>query len=238
MPALRTTALVEAPARLVSGAVIELASRRAQVVDVHELGMTAVLPAGPFRAARLTGQCAVTGAGTLLTCSLEWTSSNAILDGITLRGPVLSLLDAVAEGAKARAETLTGARVVVGTAIVRDGRILAQQRAFPADVAGLWELPGGRVEPGESDQEAVRRECMEELGIEVTPGEAIGPDVILPNGRLLRIYQAFADAEPVALEHKALRWLGVDELAGVAWLPADELLLPVFSRCLPAGSPR
>jgi 8-oxo-dGTP diphosphatase len=235
MPFLRTTALIDAPARLVCGAVIELASRRAQVVDVHELGMTAVFSAGPFRSARLTGQCAVTGAGTLLTCSLDWVSKSAVLDGFTLRGPVLSLLDVVAEGAKARAEALTDARVVVGTAIVRNGRLLAQQRAFPADVAGLWELPGGRVEPGESDQEAVRRECVEELGIEVTPGEVIGPDVILPNGKLLRVYQASTDGEPVAVEHKALRWLGVRELAGVEWLPADELLLPVFSRCLPGG---
>jgi 8-oxo-dGTP diphosphatase len=236
MPVLRATALIDAPARLVCGAVIELASRRAQVVDVHELGMTAVLSAGPFRSARLTGQCAVTGAGTLLTCSLDWVSGNAVLDGFTLRGPVLSLLEAVTEGAKARAESLTGAKVVVGTAIVRDARLLAQQRAFPAEVAGLWELPGGRVEPGESDQEAVRRECVEELGIDVTPGEAIGPDVILPNGKLLRVYRASTDAEPVALEHKALRWLGVDELADVEWLPADELLLPVFSRFLPGGS--
>jgi 8-oxo-dGTP diphosphatase len=236
MPALRTTALIDAPARLVSGALIELASRRAQVVDVHELGMTAVLSEGPFRSARLIGQCAVTGAGTLLTCSLEWVSMNAVLDGFTLRGPVLSLLDAVVSGARARAEALTDAQVVVGTAIVRDARLLAQQRAFPAEVAGLWELPGGRVEPGESDQEAVRRECVEELGIDVTPGEVIGPDVILPNGRLLRVYQAATDAEPVAVEHKALRWLSVGELADVEWLPADELLLPVFSRFLPGAS--
>jgi 8-oxo-dGTP diphosphatase len=234
MPFLRTTALIDAPARLVCAAVIELASRRAQVTDVHELGMTAVLTAGPFRSARLTGQCAVTGAGTLLTCELEWLSKSVVLDGFTLRGPVLSLLDAVASGARARAEALTHARVVVGTAIVRDARLLAQQRAFPAEVAGLWELPGGRVEPGESDQEAVRRECAEELGIDVEPGEVIGPDVILPSGKLLRIYRASTDAEPVAVEHKALRWLSAGEFGDVEWLPADRLLLPVF-RTLVSG---
>ncbi|MET0235296.1 MAG: (deoxy)nucleoside triphosphate pyrophosphohydrolase [Kibdelosporangium sp.] len=232
MPTLRTTALIDAQARLVSGAVIELASRRAQVVSVHEWGATAVLRAGPLRAARLTALCAATGAGTLLTCSLEWVSRNAFLDMIAVRGPVLSLLDAVAQGAKARAEALTDAQVVVGTAIVRDGRLLAQQRAFPAEVAGLWELPGGRVEPGETDQEAVRRECAEELGIAVIPGEVIGPDVILPSGRLLRIYRAETDADPVAVEHKALRWLKLGELGDVDWLPADRLLMPVFRTLL------
>ncbi|WP_209648038.1 (deoxy)nucleoside triphosphate pyrophosphohydrolase [Kibdelosporangium banguiense] len=145
---------------------------------------------------------------------------------------MLSLLEAVTEGAKARAEALTGARVVVGTAIVRDRRLLAQQRAFPAEVAGLWELPGGRVEPGESDQEAVRRECAEELGITVVPGEAVGPDVILPSGKLLRIYRASTDGEPVAVEHKALRWLSAGDLTDVDWLPADRLLLPVFRTLL------
>ncbi|ONI77372.1 DNA mismatch repair protein MutT [Actinosynnema sp. ALI-1.44] len=123
---------------------------------------------------------------------------------------------------------MTGATVVVGTAIVRDGRILAQQRAFPAEVAGMWELPGGRVEPGESDSAAVRRECQEELGIEVSPGDAIGPDVVLPGGKLLRIYCATTEADPVAVEHKALRWLNREELEDVEWLPADRILVPVF----------
>ncbi|WP_236952423.1 (deoxy)nucleoside triphosphate pyrophosphohydrolase [Kibdelosporangium phytohabitans] len=118
--------------------------------------------------------------------------------------------------------------MIVGTAILRDGRILAQQRAFPADVAGMWELPGGRVEPGESDRAAVARECREELGIEVSPGAAVGPDIVLPGGKLLRIYQATTDADPVAVEHKAVRWLSQDELDDVEWLPADRILLPVF----------
>nr|CEL19048.1 putative mutT-like protein [Kibdelosporangium sp. MJ126-NF4] len=145
-----------------------------------------------------------------------------------MRKPALSLLGSVVDGVRGRAVELVDAAVIVGTAIVRDGRILAQQRAFPADVAGLWELPGGRVEPGESDRAAVRRECQEELGIEVVPGDAVGPDIVLPGGKLLRIYRAETADEPVAVEHKAVRWLRSDELGDVEWLPADRILLPVF----------
>ncbi|CAM3932888.1 (deoxy)nucleoside triphosphate pyrophosphohydrolase [Kibdelosporangium persicum] len=236
MPALRTTALIDAPARTVAGAFIELASKRAHVVSVSDDMIAAVLPGRPFRAARLTGKCASTEAGTLLTCELSWLSPNAFVDGIAVRRPVLSLLGSVAESTRARAVELTGAPVIVGTAIVRDGRILAQRRAFPAEIAGMWELPGGRVEPGESDQDAVRRECREELGVDVSPGEAAGPDVVLPGGKLLRIYQATTDGEPKAVEHEAVRWLSRDELGDVDWLPADRILLPVFRALVDAGT--
>src|SRR5215467_10554281 len=53
--------------------------------------------------------------------------------------------------------------LVVGAAIIARGRLLAAQRADPPELAGGWELPGGKVEPGESDQEALVRECHEEL---------------------------------------------------------------------------
>src|SRR5882757_6987647 len=69
------------------------------------------------------------------------------------------------------------ARVVVGAAIVRDGRLLAQRRARPAELAGRWELPGGRVERGESEAAALRRECREELGALITVLDRIGGDV-------------------------------------------------------------
>lgn len=121
------------------------------------------------------------------------------------------------------------ATVVVGAAVVCDGRLLAQQRAFPAEAAGLWELPGGRVEPGESDAEAVRRECVEELGVDVVVGDRVGADVPLPNGMVLRVYAATlrdAEAEPRAVEHRALRWLPAAELREIDWLPADRVLVP------------
>ena len=114
-------------------------------------------------------------------------------------------------------------QIVVATAIVRNRQVLAQQRAFPDDHAGRWEFPGGRVEPGESETDAVARECREELGVEVIAGKCVGPDVPLRNGMVLRLYAAALanDAEPVAVEHAAVRWIGVDEFDDLPWLEAD-----------------
>lgn len=119
-------------------------------------------------------------------------------------------------------------RVIVGAAIVDDGRLLVAQRTYPDDVAGLWELPGGRVEPGETEAAALVRECAEELGIEVTVGERIGRDVPLPGGAVLRIHSATmrGGVAPRAVEHKALRWVAAGEVADVDWLPADRVLVP------------
>ncbi|WP_420848854.1 (deoxy)nucleoside triphosphate pyrophosphohydrolase [Prauserella marina] len=125
--------------------------------------------------------------------------------------------------------------VIVGTAIVRDGLLLAQQRAFPADTAGKWELPGGRVESGESDVDAVIRECAEELGVDVIVGERVGPDVPLSGTKLLRVFAAtlrHAGSEPRAVEHSAVRWIAGGELADVEWLPADRVLLPSLAALL------
>jgi 8-oxo-dGTP diphosphatase len=112
--------------------------------------------------------------------------------------------------------------------------LLAQQRAYPAAAAGLWELPGGRVEPGETDAAALVRECDEELGVPVVVGAPVGPDVALPGGKLLRIYAATTpdDAVPHPRDHAALRWLTAGQLGSVEWLPADRVLLPALRQVL------
>nr|WP_243658786.1 NUDIX domain-containing protein [Tamaricihabitans halophyticus] len=139
---------------------------------------------------------------------------------------------------KATADRLARADVVVGAAIWRAGELLAQQRAFPARDAGRWELPGGRVEPGETDGAALRRECHEELGVDVIVGAELGVDVLLPSGSLLRVYHAALvdpHAEPRAREHRALRWLSPAQLDDVSWLDADLVLLPALRASADAG---
>ncbi|MFI0451045.1 (deoxy)nucleoside triphosphate pyrophosphohydrolase [Actinomadura sp. 6N118] len=115
--------------------------------------------------------------------------------------------------------------VVVGAAIIRDGRLLAAQRAEPAELAGGWEFPGGKVDPGESDEDALVRECHEELDVKVALGGRIGGDWPLGAESVLRVWTAdLVEGEPQALEHLALRWLSRNELYEVEWLPGD---LPV-----------
>ncbi|MGH3933558.1 MAG: NUDIX domain-containing protein [Pseudonocardiaceae bacterium] len=130
-----------------------------------------------------------------------------------------------------------GAQTVVAAAVVHQGRVLAQQRAYPPATAGRWELPGGRVEHEEGAREALIRECREELAVEIVPGERLGPDVSLPGGFLLRVFAArLADptARPVPVEHTALRWVDVTELAHLDWLNADRAVLPHLEALLQA----
>ncbi|MFG1928188.1 (deoxy)nucleoside triphosphate pyrophosphohydrolase [Cryptosporangium sp. NPDC048952] len=118
--------------------------------------------------------------------------------------------------------------IVVGAAIVNDrGQVLAAQRAEPPALAGGWEFPGGKVEPGESPEAAIVRECQEELGVEIELVERLGGDLPLQRDRgVLRVWIARLSAgEPAALEHAALRWLDATELDDVAWLPADAPLI-------------
>ena len=114
-------------------------------------------------------------------------------------------------------------RIVVGAAI-RDGRrVLAAARAYPPELAGLWEFPGGKVEPDETETEALVRECREELGVAISVGDRVGGDLSTGNGRyLLRVYFAeLLEGEPHAKEHAELRWLAPDELDSVPWLPGN-----------------
>jgi 8-oxo-dGTP diphosphatase len=116
-------------------------------------------------------------------------------------------------------------RVIVAAVIITDGRVLACERSAPPEVAGRWEFPGGKVEPGETDQQALARECAEELGVRVEVGDRVGPDVPLAHGRaVLRVFavRLLEGDTPQALEHRSMRWLAVDELGSVPWLPADQ----------------
>ena len=124
--------------------------------------------------------------------------------------------------------------------IIRDGRVLACERSAPPEVAGRWEFPGGKVEPGETDAQALARECAEELGVRVEEGPRVGPDVPLAHGRaVLRVFAVtlLHGDTPRALEHTAMRWLGPGELASVPWLPADKPIVAELPALLSAGGP-
>lgn len=114
-------------------------------------------------------------------------------------------------------------RVVVGAAILDGRAVLAAARAYPPELAGLWEFPGGKVEPDETEEAALRRECREELGVEIEVGERAGGDLPTMNGRyLLRVYLAsVVSGEPKPTEHAELRWLEADALDSVPWLPGN-----------------
>ena len=133
-------------------------------------------------------------------------------------------------GVAARAERLGDAPKVVGAAIIADGAVLAAQRSYPPALAGRWEFPGGRVEPGEREPDAVVRECQEELGATVRVTGRVGPDLILPSGWVLRIHAArLVDGQrPDALEHHALRWVRAADLSELDWLDADRAVLPAL----------
>jgi len=111
---------------------------------------------------------------------------------------------------------------VVGAALVRDGRVLASRRTGPPRLAGLWEFPGGKIEDGESDHEALTRELREELQVEVSVGARLGGDVLIGSTAVLRVYLAALTAgEPALVDHDEHRWLSADELLSVDWIPID-----------------
>ncbi|MGI5492489.1 (deoxy)nucleoside triphosphate pyrophosphohydrolase [Microtetraspora malaysiensis] len=112
--------------------------------------------------------------------------------------------------------------IVVGAAIIENGRLLAAQRADPPELKGGWEFPGGKVDPGESDHDALVRECAEELGVKIAVGRRVGGEWPLSSASVLRVWVAtIVSGVPEPLEHLALRWLGREELYDVPWLPGD-----------------
>ncbi|MET7698491.1 MULTISPECIES: (deoxy)nucleoside triphosphate pyrophosphohydrolase [unclassified Streptomyces] len=113
--------------------------------------------------------------------------------------------------------------VVVAAALLHGGRLLAARRSAPPELAGRWELPGGKVEPGEAPEDALVRELREELGIEAAPMERVEGEWPLRPGYVLRVWTArLLAGEPRPLEdHDELRWLTPGEIWDVDWLDQD-----------------
>ena len=111
---------------------------------------------------------------------------------------------------------------VVAAVIVHDGKILATQRGY-GDYAGGWEFPGGKIEPGEHPEEALKREIREELDAEVEVGRRLitvsyeYPEFLLH----MQCFVCSLCGSMTLLEHSDARWLTRDTLESVGWLPAD-----------------
>ena len=113
--------------------------------------------------------------------------------------------------------------VVVAAAIERGGRYLAARRTRPAWAAGRWEFPGGKVDAGETDDEALAREIREELGVDIEVGERVPGEWPLHSDLVLHLYAAtLITGEPAPLEqHDEIRWVTPSEFDEIDWLPSD-----------------
>lgn len=115
--------------------------------------------------------------------------------------------------------------VVVGAALLDGGHLLAARRSAPPELAGRWELPGGKVEPGERPEEALVRELREELGVDARALERVPGEWPLRPPYALQVWTARlepASAPPAPLQdHDGLRWLAPEEIWDVDWLDQD-----------------
>ena len=117
---------------------------------------------------------------------------------------------------------------VVAALIWQGGKFMICQRPAHKARGLLWEFVGGKVEPGETGEQALIRECREELAITVSVGEEFMnvvheyPDVTV---HLTLFHATVAEGEPQKLEHNDIRWIAPDEIGNYAFCPADEEIL-------------
>lgn len=121
--------------------------------------------------------------------------------------------------------------VKVVAAIIRDGnKVFATQRGY-GDYKDGWEFPGGKVEPGETAQQALVREIKEELDTDIAVGDyltTIEYDYPTFHLSMQCFWCRIVDGTPVLKEHEAARWLDVDHIDSVEWLPADLTIIDLI----------
>ncbi|WP_148875506.1 pyrimidine (deoxy)nucleoside triphosphate diphosphatase [Serratia marcescens] len=120
---------------------------------------------------------------------------------------------------------------VVAAILEQDGRILLAQRGAGSDQAGLWEFPGGKVEPGESQPLALARELDEELGISAHVGDYVGSNQWQQGERIIRLHAwrvAHFSGELQQRCHSALVWVTPQQAQEYALAPADVPLLTAY----------
>lgn len=113
---------------------------------------------------------------------------------------------------------------VVGAVIVKDGAVLCAQRGPFGSLAGMWEFPGGKIEPGETARAALEREIAEELECQVS----VGDEVVSTRHEydfgfvtLTTFYCELVEGTPNLTEHAEVRWLAPEALEALEWAPAD-----------------
>ena len=118
---------------------------------------------------------------------------------------------------------LTNQRRVVAAVVQRNNELLVCRRPSHKRHGDLWEFPGGKCEPGETDADATRRELAEELGVEVgTVGEALFAIADSDSEFLIAFIPVEIFGEPQCLEHSELRWGALTELAALPLAPSDQ----------------
>lgn len=116
---------------------------------------------------------------------------------------------------------------VVAAIIIRDGLVFCTQRGY-GEWKGWWEFPGGKIESGETLEDALRREIREELQTEICVGEKLTVvEYDYPKFHLTMhcYFCTIISGSLTLLEHSASCWLPKDELSSLNWLPADEGLI-------------
>lgn len=113
---------------------------------------------------------------------------------------------------------------VVGAVIVRDGLVLCAQRGLSGALGGMWEFPGGKIEPGESPRDALVRELREELKCEVRVGTEVATTTHEYDFATITLTTFLCEliaGDPVLTEHEDVVWLAPQDLSTLHWAPAD-----------------
>lgn len=121
--------------------------------------------------------------------------------------------------------------LVTAAIIFKEERVLIARRSSGSKLPLVWEFPGGKVEDGETPQECLQRELLEELGIKVTIGEFLGKSSYLyPHGQieLLAYYVTWDDGNIKLTSHDCIKWVSVDEIRNYDMAPADVPIVEIL----------